>query len=117
MTPRGVYRQAKLLELHCMVALNNGSRRIQNNMASKNPEAEGKKRFNYYDDNRGIISGGEGIRRETSTLDVVKTAEQIADSSKCKEMRCEDSFGTPEIGRGDQATNGGQQEMKGIQAR
>ena len=44
---------------------------------------------------------------ETSALDVGKTAEQIADSSKSKEMRCEDSFGTPEIGRGDQATNGG----------
>ena len=38
---------------------------------------------------------------------MVKTAEQIAVSSKCKGMRCENSFGTPEIGRGVQATNGG----------
>ena len=28
----------------------------------KPPEAEGEKRFNHYDDNRGIISGGEGTR-------------------------------------------------------
>ena len=63
--------QAKLLELHCMGALNNGSRRTQNSMASKTAEAEGEKRFNHYDDNRGIISGGEGTRGETSAPDVV----------------------------------------------
>ena len=76
-------------------------------MANKISEAVGGNRFNHYDDKRGIISGGEGTRGKTSALYVVKTAEQIADSSKCKEMRCEDSFGIPEISRGDQATNGG----------
>ena len=41
MTPRGVYRQS--CWNYCMVALNNGSRRTQNNMASKIPEAVKKK--------------------------------------------------------------------------